>query len=146
AAALFLPDGHWRDILAFSWQLRTYSGADQIKRALAASLPNVRPGGFEVSTTTPPRHVRRAGENAIEVIFHFETVVGRGRGVVRFLADKPGPPLAWTLFTALEELKGHEEHVGDRRPHGEPFSRNWGGMNWLEERQAAAEYKDRDPV
>ena len=26
AAALFLPDGHWRDLLAFTWHIQTITG------------------------------------------------------------------------------------------------------------------------
>ena len=31
AAGLFLPDGHWRDVLAFTWRLQTVSGAPSIE-------------------------------------------------------------------------------------------------------------------
>ena len=29
-AGLFLPDGHWRDVLALTWRLQTTSGAPSI--------------------------------------------------------------------------------------------------------------------
>ena len=52
---------------------------------------------------------------------------------------------AWTLLTALEELKGFEEAVGTARPRGEAYSRDFRGPNWLDLRKQAAEYANRDP-
>ena len=45
-----------------------------------------------------------------------------------------------------DELKGHEEHVGRLRPQGQAYSRDFSGPNWLDQRQAAARYADRDPA
>ena len=36
---LFLEDGHWRDLLAFTWDVRTSSGAGTIAAALWAVHP-----------------------------------------------------------------------------------------------------------
>ena len=52
---------------------------------------------------------------------------------------------AWTLLTALDELKGHEETVGRARPSGQSYSRDFRGPNWLDLRKAAQAYADRDP-
>jgi cation diffusion facilitator CzcD-associated flavoprotein CzcO len=52
---------------------------------------------------------------------------------------------AWTLLTALDELKGFEEQLGLSRPRGQSYSRDFRGPNWLDLRKAAAEYSDRDP-
>ena len=38
AAAHFAVDGHWRDVLAFTWRLQTESGGAAIERALAPTL------------------------------------------------------------------------------------------------------------
>ena len=53
---------------------------------------------------------------------------------------------AWTLLTALDEIKGHEERVGRARPTGQSYSRDFRGPNWLDLRKAAAAYADRDPA
>ena len=55
-------------------------------------------------------------------------------------------PKAWTLLTALDEIKGHEEHVGRARPTGQSYSRDFRGPNWLDLRKASAAYADRDPA
>lgn len=77
AAALFLTDGHWRDILAFTWNIRTFNGADAIRAELAARVGEVRPSDFRLAEgRTPPRRVKRAGQESLEVIFEFDTAVG----------------------------------------------------------------------
>ena len=147
-AALFHADSHWRDVLALTWSIETVSGCDAIVRALKASGHRARPTGLAIdSDRTAPRHVMRAGAEAIEAIFKFETADGRGSGVLRLTPDADGGALkAWTLLTAMEELKGHEEQVGKARPHGDSYSRDFRGPNWLDLRKASAAYADRDPT
>ena len=140
---LFLPDSHWRDLLAFTWRVQTVSGAAKIDAGLKRLGAAAGATGFAIDRQrTPPRLVTRAGTEVVEAIFRFETVYGRGHGVVRLI---PGSARAWTLLTALDELKGFEESVGSRRPRGESYSRDFRGPNWLDRRKAAACYDDRDP-
>jgi len=146
---LFHPDGHWRDALALTWQIRTVSGADAILRALKAHVGRALPTGFRTDPRrTAPRHVTRAGTNAIEAIFRFETAEGRCSGVLRLIPDASGDNTlkAWTLLTALDELKGFEERLGRSRPKGESYSRDFRGPNWLDLRKSAAHYVETDPV
>ncbi len=146
---LFHPDSHWRDVLALTWHIRTVSGLDAILRALKAHVARANPSDFRTDThRTAPRHVTRAGTNAVEAIFRFETNEGRGSGVLRLTPDASdgNTPKAWTLLTALDEIKGFEEQVGRSRPTGESYSRDFRGPNWLDLRKSAAEYVERDPV
>ena len=53
---------------------------------------------------------------------------------------------AWTLLTAMVELKGFEEHLDASRPTGEAYSRDFRGPNWRDLREASAAYADRDPA
>jgi len=146
-AALFQAESHWRDVLAFTWHLRTVSGGARLAEALARRVDDVRPTGFRIAEgRTPPRRVRRAGVESIEAIFAFETAVGRGSGVLRLTPDANGGLRAWTLLTLLDELKGFEERAGARRPKGETYSRDFGGENWLDIRNRARAYADRDPT
>ena len=144
-AALFAPDGHWRDLLAFTWDLTPLSGADQIAAALSKVQPTAQARGFAIAgNRTPPRRIRRHGIDVIEAIFEFETAVGHGNGVVRLLVAQPAQ--AWVLLTALDALKGFEEKTGGLRPKGEPYSRDFGGENWLDQRNKSQAYVDRDPA
>ena len=144
---LFHEDAHWRDVLAFSWRLRTVSGAASIAESLRRQARATRASGFRTDPErTAPRHATRAGTKCVEAIFRFDTAIGRGSGVLRFrAADAGDAPRAWTLLTTLEELLGHEERVGPRRPTGQSYSRDFSGPNWLDKRRAAAAYVDRDP-
>ena len=142
--ALFLPDSHWRDLLAFTWRVQTVSGAAKILAALEGLRAGAGATGFEIDRErTPPRRVARAGTEVIEAIFRFETACGQGTGVVRLI---PESARAWTLLTALDELKGFEESVGSRRPRGDSYSRDFRGPNWLDRRKTAAAYESRDPA
>jgi cation diffusion facilitator CzcD-associated flavoprotein CzcO len=146
--SLFLPDSYWRDVLALSWNLQTVNGAEPILRELKARAARAKPGRFRIDPDrAAPRRVTRAGTNAIETIFKFETAQGRGSGILRLIPDNAdGNRLkAWTLLTALDELKGFEEPLGTSRPRGQSYSRDFRGPNWLDLRKAAAEYADRDP-
>jgi Pyridine nucleotide-disulphide oxidoreductase len=146
---LFHSDSYWRDVLALTWRIRTFNGLDAILRELKAHVGRAHPTGFRTDLDrTPPRDVTRAGTKAIEAIFRFETAEGGGNGVLRLTPDgSDGDTLkAWTLLTALDEIKGCEEQVGKSRPRGTSYSRNFRGPNWLDLKKSAAEYVDRDPV
>jgi cation diffusion facilitator CzcD-associated flavoprotein CzcO len=146
---LFLADSHWRDVLPLTWRIMTVNGRDAILKELRMHSQRARPHGFKIPPhRTAPRHVTRAGTESIEAIFSFETTQGRGSGVVRLRpeADHDNTPKAWTLLTALDEIKGHEEQLGKSRPQGKAYSRDFRRPNWLDVRQAAAQYADRDPT
>ena len=90
---------------------------------LAARLEDVVPSGFA-----------RCGEatledGVLEGWFRFETRVARCRGHVRLRDGR-----IWTLFTAIDELKGHEERVRERRPAGAEHGVHPGRQSWAEVR------------
>ena len=146
---LFLSESYWRDVLALSWNIQTLVGAPAILKALKLHADHVAPCGFVIDPNrAPPRRVMRAGTEVVEAIFKFETAQGRGSGIVRLVPDlDDGSGLkAWTLLTALDELKGFEEQIGQARPRGQAYSRDFRGPNWLDLRKASADYADRDPT
>src|SRR5215472_14333842 len=109
---LFHPDSYWRDVLALSWNLQTVNGADAIVQELPALAGRAAPRNFRIDPErAAPRRVTRAGTNAVEAIFRFETSQGRGSGILRLIPDAGDRDRlkAWTLLTALDELKGFEE-------------------------------------
>lgn len=149
AAGLFLPDGHWRDLVAFTWHIQTVSGAHDLKSTLQQTLASIRPRNFRVAEKrTEPRLVNRAGVETIEAIIAFETAIGEASGVLRLVPspDDAEQLRAWVLLTALDEIKGHEERIGKRRPRGEEYSRTFGGENWLDLRKKQQAYADHEPV
>ncbi len=146
--ALFHADGHWRDILAFTWDLSARQGRDDIAAGLAGLQGETKARGFHLPPgRKPPRRVKRVGKDCIEAIFEFKTAVGSGAGVVRISpADGESGGKAWLLSTTLQELDGHAERIGDNRPTGAAYSRNFGGDNWEDMRRKAAAYEDREPT
>jgi cation diffusion facilitator CzcD-associated flavoprotein CzcO len=147
AAAMFLPDGMWRDLLAFTWTIQTMTGRAAIAATLHGTLERTRPTKFHIPPSrTPPRWISRAGSEAIECLFDFETSFGPCNGVVRLARDAQDPSLlrAWTLNTNLHELRGHEEEFKRR---AEPDStRDFGAENWLDRLTRQRSYADHDPA
>ena len=121
AARLFLPEGYWRDLVAFTWNIRTFEGRDEILALLAATLSHVRPSGWTL---------RSADEDG--AWFSFETALGRGIGHLRLRDER-----CWTLLTTLRELKGLEEKAGRLREQGVQHGVVPGRRSWLEERRQA---------
>jgi putative flavoprotein involved in K+ transport len=125
ALALFEPDCHWRDLVAFTWNIRTQEGPEAIRAMLKARLADTRPSAFAVEG-----EATEAG-GVVDAWFTFETAVARGRGHLRLRNGK-----AWTLLTTMTELKGFEERTGARRVKGAEHGVQPGRKTWLEQRQA----------
>ena len=146
-AALFHLDSHWRDVLAFTWHMTPVAGADAIAGRLAAEQERVEARGFHLPAgRRAPRNVTRLGIASVEAIFEFKTTNGTGAGIIRLSPDANGAMKAWLISTTLQELEGHEEKIGDNRPSGSAYSRNFGGDNWADIRRKAVAYEDREPT
>jgi len=149
--ALFAPDGHWRDLLALTWRFGTLSGRDALAPALARALAESGAREFAIDTRRcAPRVVERAGTPCVEAFLRFETKVGHGEGLLRMRRDDKAKaraaPVAWTLLTALDELRGCEE-AALRVQREEPvIARDFHGPNWLDRRRDALDYSERDPT
>lgn len=145
---LFHLDSFWRDVLTLSWTFTTINGRDAIVAALVPLASRHAPRNFRLAPgRTAPRTAMRAGTQCLEAIFELETREGRGSGVLRLIPDHEDNNTlkAWTLLTALDELKGFEERDGRARSTGTATARNFHGPNWLDKRHAALTYQDRDP-
>jgi cation diffusion facilitator CzcD-associated flavoprotein CzcO len=147
-ASLFAEDSHWRDLVAFTWHIRTFSSRKAIREAFADRLPETKPRNFSIAEgRMPPRVVTRAGTKCIEAVFAFETETGRGSGILRLVPSQVDSTklTCWVLLTTLDEIKGHEERIGSRRPRGEEWSGGFGAENWLDVRRRTMNYEDREP-
>ena len=127
AVALFEPDAYWRDLVAFTWNIRTQEGPLAIRAMLTARLADTKPSAFAVEGDAT-----EAG-GVVDAWFTFETAVARGRGHLRLRNGK-----AWTLLTTMTELKGFEENTGGRRVKGAEHGVQPGRKTWLENRQHEA--------
>jgi putative flavoprotein involved in K+ transport len=127
AANLFAPTCYWRDLVAFTWNLVTLEGRDAITTMLQATLAANRASNWHLDGDP------READGSVEAWLRFDTAVGRGRGIVRLREGR-----AWTLFTALQELKSFEEPAGDRRARGVVHTALRGRRTWAEQRAAEA--------
>ncbi|ANW66172.1 FAD-dependent oxidoreductase [Mycobacterium sp. djl-10] len=119
AAAKFATDSFWRDLVAFTWNIKTVEGRDGVADLLTERLADTDPSGFRT------REAPVQDGDVTSAFIEFETGVGRGVGHLRLKGDE-----AWTFLTALQELKGHEERKGPSRVMGavhgsDPDPRSW---------------------
>ena len=138
ATALFDDDSYWRDLVAFTWNIRTQEGRAAIADMLQARLADVAPSGFVVEGEATE------ADGVVDAWFTFETRLSRGRGHLRLKGDR-----AWTLLTTMVELKGFEERKGERRIKGAEHGVHPGRKTWLERRQeeqARLGYQDQPYV
>jgi putative flavoprotein involved in K+ transport len=135
--SLFLEDCYWRDLLAFTWTLRTEEGRPALAALLRATLERTAPSGWRLEGEASE------GNGVTEALLRFETAAGSGRGVLRLKDGK-----AWTLLTTLQELRGHEERRGPTRELGVQQGVVMGRRSWLERRAAerAALGRDEQPT
>ena len=148
-SALFHADSHWRDMVTFTGRIATLSGGADIASQLATANRVSQARAFAIDPQrSAPAQASRAGYTVLEVFFKFETATASARGIVRLdpATLEGDAPKAWTLFTEVDEFKGHEEAIGRRRPKGEVYSRDFSGPNWLDRRVSSSRYEDRDPT
>jgi putative flavoprotein involved in K+ transport len=121
---LFDADCYWRDLVAFTWNIRTQEGHAAIRDMLAARQADTAATNFALEDEATE------ADGLTEAWFTFETRVSRGRGHLRLKGDK-----AWTLLTTMVELKGFEEKKGAHRIKGAEHGVHRGRKSWLELRQ-----------
>ncbi len=124
ATSMFGDDSYWRDLVSFTWNLKTAEGPQQIQAMLEATMPGAQPTSFAIQGEGS-----EAG-GVTEGWFTFETATGRGRGHLRLIGGK-----AWTLLTTLQELKGFEEKKRENRAKGVEHGAYKDRKSWLEARQ-----------
>ncbi|HKK36836.1 MAG TPA: NAD(P)/FAD-dependent oxidoreductase [Paracoccaceae bacterium] len=129
AAAMFVEDGHWRDLVAFTWNLKTCQGRDEIADMLRSQLPATKPTGWKLD----PNEVPDEADGVVTAWIVFETDVARGYGLIRLREDG-----IWTLLTTMAELKGHEEPKGFARPLGAKHGAAKNAESWKEAREREA--------
>ncbi|MEX0338008.1 MAG: NAD(P)-binding domain-containing protein [Arenibacterium sp.] len=129
ATGMFQEDCYWRDLVSFTWNIKTVEGKDQVADMLRHQLATTKPTGWKVAEGEIPTE-----EGGITTAWiAFETEVARGYGLLRL---KDG--LIWTLLTTMVELKGHEEPKGLQRPLGAKHGAGKNRTTWKEEREQEA--------
>lgn len=152
---LFLPEACWRDQLALSWDYHTFTGPQKIIDFLKSAPHGSRIKSVDIDKSNATRRpsisaVDYNGKiNGVASFLTLETDVGRGRGLVRLLKDSQDGDKwkAFTLFTAMHELKGYEETTNANRPNGVDHGGQPGRKNWAERRAAMENFEsDKEPT
>lgn len=127
AVELFQPDCYWRDLVAFTWNIKTLEGREQIAEMLSAQLGAIKPSNFKLAEPEPATDANGVTQGWIT----FETEAARGTGFIRLKDGR-----IWTLLTTMAELKGHEEPKGAKRPMGAEHGARQNRTSWKENREA----------
>jgi putative flavoprotein involved in K+ transport len=138
ATALCADDAYWRDLVAFTWNIRTQEGPAALAEMLRARLADTAPSTFQLKGEATE------ADGITDAWFTFETKVARGRGHLRLRGGK-----AWTFLTTMVELKGFEEKKGERRIAGAEHGVHPGRKTWAERRaeeQARLGYEEQPYV
>ncbi len=129
AVDLFQVDCYWRDLVTFTWNIKTMEGRDQVRDMLKVRLADTKPSNWKIAEGEDASEADGVTESWIQ----FETEVARGFGHIRLKDGR-----IWTLLTTMSELKGHEEPVGFDRPMGAKHGAERNRKTWKEEREAEA--------
>ena len=135
AAELFAKESYWRDLVSFTWNIKTVEGQAEIRDMLAARLADTKPRNWQVEGEA------NEADGVTDAWITFETEVARGKGHIRLQGDK-----CWTLLTTMTELKGFEEAKGPTRPKGVEHGAFKDRQTWLErkeEREATLGYSEQ---
>ena len=143
--SLVTDDCYWRDLLALTWDLGTFHGHAAITGLLESNLEAAEPSNFEADSGYAPRAVVGDDGTTIEAFYLFETPTAWCRGVVK-LVEVDGAWRAASVMTGVEDVKGHERAVGERRPTGPRHLADASSKrNWKDRRDESRTYSDRDP-
>ena len=127
ALDLFGAECFWRDLISFTWNIKTLEGPDEIRAMLASCLAHTEPKNWSLKEDEAISE-----DGGVILAWHsFETKIARGVGLVRIKDGK-----IWALLTSMAELKGYEEQIGVTRPFGARQGVHPGARSWAEEREA----------
>jgi len=121
AVDMFDDDSYWRDLVSFTWNIKTMEGKGAIKAMLEARVSDVKPSVWRIEGEA------NSADGVTDAWLVFETDVSRGKGHIRLKEDK-----CWTLLTTMVELKDYEEKKGTTRPTGVEHGVIKDQKNWLE--------------
>lgn len=115
---MLAADAIWRDCLAFTWNITTQAGPDDIQTMLQATRSQTQAANW-----------RRDGDAQTDAAgwtgcwLRFDSAAGAGRAHVRLRGGQ-----IWTLMTCLTDLRDHPWAEGRNRPRGFDYGGDWGDL------------------
>tara|TARA_R110000772_G_scaffold14417_1_gene41656 strand:+ start:1351 stop:3084 length:1734 start_codon:yes stop_codon:yes gene_type:complete len=117
----FHENAYWRDLLAFTWNIKTLEGKAQISDMLLHQLQQIKATSFRLD-----QQDQVSEENGMySGWINFETEVAQGYGHIRILDGK-----IFSLLTTISDLKGYEESIKSKRPLGTIHGAAKNRQNW----------------
>src|SRR5258708_4284337 len=102
AVDLFQTDCYWRDLVTFTWNIKTMEGREQVGDMLKARLADTKPSNWRIADGEDASEADGITESWIQ----FETGVARGFGHLRVKDGR-----IWTLVTTMSELRGTKSRL-----------------------------------
>lgn len=121
---LFVDDCFWRDLVSFTWNIKTMEGSAAIADMVSATLGHVAPHSWQIQGNPVET------DGITETWFTFETKHVYGKGFLRLRES-----MCWTLLTTAQALKGYEERVGRSRVRGIEHGPSRERPTWQENRE-----------
>ncbi|UZW57483.1 NAD(P)/FAD-dependent oxidoreductase [Sphingobium sp. JS3065] len=139
--ALFAEDSYWRDMLTLDERIQTAHGPAAIADMFAGRASPAT--SLRITSLGDARKEKIPGVGDVEGKFvRYETDRVLGHGYLRLGS---GLQQAFTLVTAVRELKGYPEKSLTHRDSESHRSGPEAVSNWLDKRVEHLTYKDRDP-
>lgn len=134
---VFAEDSWWRDMLALTWDFRTFHGKQSIRQFLEDRLALTKLDDIQFIDATLERPYSDIAW--IRGRFSFKTEIGIGDSVFHLIPQPDGVWRAFTVYTNLWDLKDYPEKTGPLR---NPYP-NHG--KWKQQRERETEFLDSDP-
>lgn len=152
ASEVFHEESWYRDMIALQWDFRTLHGREKIEDFLSEHQPKAALSGLHLQESGhfAPKleDVKKdIGLSWVSSLFHFNTRLGKGSGVLRLTQEKTGEWKAFALYTVLQELTGFEERLGERRVYGtiDSMPGSFSRGTWFERRERQLNFLDEEP-
>jgi cation diffusion facilitator CzcD-associated flavoprotein CzcO len=139
-------DGYWRDLLTFGWNFRNLHGIDNIRVWLADAFELNAADDFRLESE-PTIGAIGEHDRTLEFFFTFDTGIAHGRGHARLVenSNSPGGMKAFTILTAMKELKKYPQATARNRSRDDLRMTSRELENWRDRRNKARQFKDKDP-
>ena len=145
-SSMMHADGYWRDLLTFGWNFRNLHGIDNIRAWLAEAFELNVADDFRLESE-PTIGAIGEHDRTLEFFLTFDTGIAHGRGHVRLveISSPPGGLKAFTILTAIKELKKYPQATARNRARDDLRVTSRELENWRDRRNKARQYKDKDP-
>jgi hypothetical protein len=106
AVDLFQADCYWRDLVTFTWNIKTMEGKDQVRDMLKGRLADTKPSNWKIADGEDASEADGITESWIQ----FETEVARGFGHMR-LKIRSALAVVIPDWTACSSASSPSDHL-----------------------------------